>query len=259
MAAPPRTVARRVLAALLAVVAAVPFFGLVDLSTLVGLADPSEQWPVPVEASWGSFFTVLVAGAYGWIAIARNAWPGFLQLGITTVSLLFAAAGGLDPGPLLIAVGIGLSAALLLVLGGRRGRVQPDPPRRWSQLRDRWPETLLAAAALVLWLPYALAALARSRAGAGSDVTNGFEHWPVQGATGLALLLTAIALAVWAPGPRLLGVSAGITGGLIAIAALLYPDRIGATEGTIWAVAALAWALVIGIRAVARRSTIERM
>src|SRR5437764_13107484 len=117
MSVPPRLLARRVVAAVLVVIAAIPVFGLIDLTTLVGLADPAYRWPVPVNVSWGCLVGVLVGGAYVWLTIARNPLPGLVALGSVTASLLIAAVAGLDSGPLVLAAGIALSGVLLLLLG----------------------------------------------------------------------------------------------------------------------------------------------
>ena len=46
----------------------VPFFGLVDLATLIV---PGEfLGSVPLEVSWGAFFTAIVAGAF--VGVARR-------------------------------------------------------------------------------------------------------------------------------------------------------------------------------------------
>src|SRR6478735_10990505 len=104
----------QVVAWIFAAFAAVPFFGLVDLGTLLGAANPEYQWAVPLEVSWGSLFTFLVAGAYVWIAVLpRRAKPAVVQLGIVVVALAVSAVGGLDAGPAFVAFGVAVSALLL--------------------------------------------------------------------------------------------------------------------------------------------------
>src|SRR3954447_18171724 len=104
----------RILSALLALFFLVPFFGLIDLATLVGWVNPDYLWSVPLEVSWGSLFTFFVAGAFVWIAVRpARPWPGLVQLGIVSVSRALAAAATVGAGPLWVAAGIALSAALL--------------------------------------------------------------------------------------------------------------------------------------------------
>lgn len=237
-----RRLVRRVLAGVLALVAVVPFFGLIDLGTLVGLADPSERWPVPLEASWGGLFTFLLGGAYLWLALAREPRGATLQLLLVAVALVVAGVVGKDPGPIAVAAGVATSLLVLWLLDPRALRPWP---KTWS-VRLRF--LLLAMVALPIWVPYSLAAFAKSRAGAEGDVTNGIEHWPVQGAAGIALLLGAIALALWGPTP-VGSTTVVLTATVIAAAALAYPDRIGATEGRLWAVATLVWAALVALMA----------
>src|SRR5436190_7895081 len=160
----------RIVAWALGVFAAVPFFGLIDLGTLVGAADPAYVWAVPLEASWGSLFTFLVAGSYVWIAIfPRRAEPAVVQLGIVVVALAVSAVGGLDAGPAFVAVGLAGSVLLL----GWLGRAFED--RRLQLSPDVLP-LAIGVIGVALWLPYTLTALARSRLGPAGEVTNGIEH-----------------------------------------------------------------------------------
>src|SRR5439155_12462568 len=83
-AAPVRMALLRVAAVAVALFWSVPFFGLIDLATIVA---PGEFLPsVPLEASWGAFFTVIVAGAFVGVA-ARP-----LDRLAPAVQLLIAAA-----------------------------------------------------------------------------------------------------------------------------------------------------------------------
>lgn len=229
------------LAALLALVAAVPFFGLIDLGTVVGLADPAYRWNVPLEASWGALFTFFLAAPFVRIAWAERPGAACLQLLVTAAALAVAAVAGAEARLLLLAVAVGASAVLLLLLGPR-----VSPAWRPDGLSDG-PSLLLAVSGLAIWLPYALSAFARSRDGTDADeVTVGIGHWPVQGALGVALVLAAVALALRRP-LRLLRVAVVLSGALLGATALAYPDRLGATEGPVWAVVALAWAAAVAL------------
>src|SRR3954447_8299537 len=114
--APARIAARRVLAGVLALGALVPFFGLVDLGTIVGLSAPSEQWPVPLEASWGCFFTFVVGGAYAWLAIARAPRFPVVQLAVAAGALAGGSLAGGDAGPLPVALALAVSVLLLCLI-----------------------------------------------------------------------------------------------------------------------------------------------
>lgn len=234
-----RSGTRPALAALLALVAAVPFFGLIDLGTVIGLADPAYRWNVPLEASWGALFTFFLAVPYACIAGAERPGPACLQLIVTAAALAIAGVAGAEPRLLLTGVAVLASAALLTVLDPR-----VSPAWRIDAVSDR-PAVLLAVSGLAVWLPYTLSALARSRDGAdGDEVTLGISHWPVQGAVGIALVLAAVAMVVRRP-LRILRVTVVLTGALLAGTALAYPDRLGATEGSVWAVLALVWTAAV--------------
>jgi hypothetical protein len=78
------------------------FYGLIDLSTLFDLADPAYEWAVPLDTSWGSLFTSVLAGAYVWIALMPGrSWPAVVQLGIAGTALIASSLAGLDFRPLL--------------------------------------------------------------------------------------------------------------------------------------------------------------
>jgi hypothetical protein len=238
----------RVVAWVLAVFAAVPFFGLIDLGTLVGAADPAYVWAVPLEVSWGSLFTFLVAGSYVRVAVVpRRAQPALVQLGIVVVALAVAAVGGLDAGPAVVAAGVAASGLLL----GWLTHAFDGWGVKLS--RDLLP-VLVAVIGAALWLPYALTALERSRAGRAGELTNGIEHWPVQGATGLALAIGGAVMAVWRPARQLFRITLSLSAVFVGMANLGFPDRAGATQGLQWAVAVTVWGVLVALTPAASTS-----
>lgn len=226
----------------MAFLAAVVLFGLVDLGTLFGLANPAYEWPVPLEVSWGILFTFVIAGSYVWIALApARSWPAVVQLGIAAAALAIGSAAGLDGRPVWVAVPVGGSAVLFAWLTAEAaGRF----PRIWS---INLPYLLLGAAGILLWLPYVLHALEMSRAGAEGDITWGIEHWPVQGAAGLALAACAAAMAFWVPGRPLLRLTVSLSATLVGAANLAYPERAGAMDGPLWGIAWVIWGTAVAL------------
>ncbi|GGK82886.1 hypothetical protein [Ornithinimicrobium pekingense] len=235
------------MAVALALAACVLMMGVIDLLTLPGWVDQQYEWEVPLEASWGALFTFLVAGAHLWVAVRPHTpWPAFLQLGICAVSLLAGAVAGADWRLLPVALGVVVSALVLWWLLGR----PPIPSGQRPQVR---PDLLaVAAAGLLLWVPYAGFALERSRAGVLGSVTQGVEHWPVQGATGLALVLGSFALALWATGRPLLRAAVSLSAVYIGMAELAYPDREGAMGSVVWGTGVTLWGLLVALLAVPR-------
>lgn len=242
----PHMLARWV-AVVLALVAAVVMMGIIDLLTLPGWVNQQYEWEVPLEASWGALFTFFVAGAHLWVALyPESPWPAFQQLGICSVSLLFCAAAGADWRLFPVALGVALSGLVLWWLLGR----PPAPAVPSVALR----RDLLAIAGVgaLLWLPYVWVALERSRAGALGSITQGVEHWPVQGAVGLALVLAGLALALWEAGRPLLRVAVSLSAVYIGMAELAYPDREGAMGSLAWGTGVTLWGLLVALMAVPR-------
>lgn len=234
----------RVGAWVMAVVAAIPLFGLADLMTLPGWVDQRYEWQVPLEASWGSLFTFVTAGSCVAIALRpEHPWPGIVLLAITAGTLALGSALGMNARPLILAAIVASAAAAF----GLLARKAPVPfPRVWK-LRRQY--LLLAAAGVPLWLFYALHAFENSRMGAAVEdsITWGIEHWPVQGSTGLTLGLSAALLAFWMPGRGLLRITTSLSATYIGAAMLAYPDRAGAMDGSMWGVAMVLWGTVLAL------------
>ena len=238
----------RVTAVVLALVATILLMGLIDLFTLPGWVDQRFEWEVPLEASWGSLFTFVLGGAYVWVALfPRAPWPALVQLGIGALALVVSAVAGTDGRPLVLGLGVAGSAALLWALVGR------PPVDVGGRPSVRWPALAVAVLGLPLWVPYVLEAFARSRAGVLGSVTQGIEHWPVQGATGLALVLLTLTLALWDAGRPLLRVAVSLSAVDIGMAELAYPDRAGAMGDLRWGIGVTLWGLLVALVAVPRR------
>jgi len=232
-----RILAARIVAWFFAAVAAVPMFGLVDLGTVFGLANPQWEWPVSLEASWGSLFTFFVAGGFGWIgAVPVRPWPGLALVALATMALATAGALFLDPGPVWVAAGLAVSTAAvhLLLWPGR-----PPGELGWPATRP-WP--LLAVAGVPLWLGYAWHTWTAALLGRDpGDVTNGVDHWPVQVALGLALAAGSALLAQWRTDLRLWRWAFALTAIVVAYATLAFPDRAGAMPHPAWGVGFAVW------------------
>ncbi|WNB86476.1 hypothetical protein [Cellulomonas sp. ATA003] len=238
----------RVVAVVLALFSAVILMGLIDLFTLPGWVDQSFVWEVPLEASWGSLFTFFLAGGYAWVAInPRAPWPALVQLAISGLALLVGATAGADWRPLALAVGVGVSALVLWRLVGR------PAPEFGGRPSVHWAVLAVAALGVPLWWPYALTAFAQSRAGVLGSITQGIEHWPVQGAVGVAVVLGSLVLAIWDDGRPLLRVAVSLTAVYIGMAELAYPDRAGAMDDRLWGIGVTLWGLLIALVCVPRR------
>ncbi|MFP5416003.1 MAG: hypothetical protein ACLGHZ_03870 [Actinomycetes bacterium] len=240
----PHLLARWV-AVVLALLAAVGMMGVIDLLTLPGWVNQQFRWEVPLEASWGALFTFYIAGAHLWVALYPGApWPAFLQLGICSASLLVCGAGGADWRLLPLAVAVALSGLVLWWLLGR------PPSPAMPRVALRLDLLAFAAVGALLWLPYTWVALERSRAGVLGSITQGVEHWPVQGALGLALVLASLAMALWEMGRPLLRVAVSLSAVYIGMAELAFPDRAGAMGSLAWGTGVTLWGLLVALVAV---------
>ena len=240
-----RLLALRVVAALFALTWLVfPGFGLIDLSVTW---DP--DWPVVLEAGWGVFMTVLVGGSFLAIAVRpHRPAPQLITLGVALTTMLVAAGAGREP-LLLVYV------AVLLVEGAVALALLPQrQPVRSTGFAPSWPLLALAAAGAVPWLINAVAMFEADRQGAGvliGDVTNGVDHYSVQGALALALVILPLLAATWARGRRYLGLSAALCATYLGVVSYAFPDT-AAGLGPVWSPLCLSWGLAVGLTATHR-------
>jgi hypothetical protein len=224
-----------------------PGFGLADLAVSW---DP--DWPVVLEASWGAFMTVLVAGSFLTVAVRPHAraTPA-VTLAVTLVAWSVSAVAAME-WELLGFAGLLAGEAALVVLPIGRGR--PIPPRR----SVRPPLLVAAAAGAVPWTLHAVDMYRLNRnnvSEAAGDITMGTDHYAVQGALALALVGLALVAALW-PGPRRhLGLSVGLVAGYLGLVSLTHPGYDGEL-GTPWSALAIAWGVAVAVLSVprARRS-----
>ncbi|TSE16462.1 hypothetical protein B1A87_011950 [Arthrobacter sp. KBS0703] len=253
-----RVQAVKPLAWIMAGLSAVVFYGIIDLTTLADGANPDYEWKVPLEVSWGSLFTFVLAGSYAWIALRpHRAWPAVVQLAVAAVALTISSIIGADVRPLLLGVPVSGSAALFAWLSRE---VAGPFPRAFSV---DWPVLLLAIAGAPMWLFYSLRAMEESRTKpAGPEdwmfQTMGINHWPVQGAAGLAVGACALVMAFWPAGRPLMRLSLSLSATLIGAAMLAYPDRDGAMPSPMWGVAMVIWGTLLALPVADRRMDAER-
>ncbi len=164
-----------------------------------------------------------------------------MQIAIASVALGFSAAAGADVRPLWVAAVAALSALVLATMTQRSGG---GGSSSWSV--NGW-QLALAGGGMFLWLPYTIEALEASRAGVAGDITNGIEHWPVQAATGAALILASVLLAVWDSGRALLRVTCCLSAAFIGMGQLAFPDRLGAMESELWGIGVILWAVLLAL------------
>ncbi len=234
----PRSAAVRAAAAAAVLFWTVPFFGLIDLATIVA---PGEFLPlVALEASWGAFFTAIVAGPFVAVVLRpRDRSAPAVQLLLAAGALVAGALLGGRSEPLAVAALVAVLGGLLLV-----GTRWPAPRLRPALRRRSVPLLVVAALGAPFWAGYSWQAASASRIGLDDDITVGVPHWAVQVAAGLAVAACALVAAAWPHGRALLASSAGLAAVLLGVATAAYPASTGAMPSAGLGVAAVAWGLV---------------
>lgn len=187
MAPAPRTGPRQVTFRLLALVMAAFwgffFFGLIDL--LAFAAGPDFHTSLMLSTGWGLVFLFLVAAPLLAVGMRPHlAAPA--ALGLVAAVAAAVTAGALLSGSvphLTVAAGLAATVVLIAAAGDRRRAMW-----RPSWRRSAVPMVLVAAAA-VPWSAYAWAAARSTGANPVADETWGLDHWPIQAALPVALLL----------------------------------------------------------------------
>jgi hypothetical protein len=211
-----RLLACRVLAVLSALTwLLLPGFGLVDLSVSW---DPA--WPVVLEASWGLFTTVLVAGSFLAVAIRpQRSASALLVLLVALAALLVSAAAGWEWRLLGYATLLAVEVPVVF-LSPRR---EPVRPVRTSVHRVLLVVAIVGAPP---WLVHAARMYRLNIADAGEaigELTMGVDHHAVQGALAVAVVALALAAALWPRGRRHLGLAAGVCAAYLGLVSYAFP------------------------------------
>jgi hypothetical protein len=235
----------RILAMVLGILWAVLFFGLVDLFTVLG-TNSAFLRTIPLEASWGAFFTFLVALPACWMAVTRatqESAPAVVVLCASGVALAIGCAVAADPWPLLAVAGIVLTAGCYFL--------SPDHRLRWPELRLDLLLLALATVGAPGWILYSVRS-SEAFLVAYSYQSMGLEHTPVQIALGIMLTVTPFMLAFWPASRRMLRIAISASAVVIGMASLGFPDAIGGFRSVQWSMAAVIWGLTIALASAQR-------
>ena len=221
------------LAAVLALFWAVPWFGIIDLLTAV-LRDPDFTQGYALELGWGLFHLVLVAGPLVALVVRPRAQAPVVMLCVASASVLVAAGWGWSGRVAL--EGAGLLATTLLV-----GRPS------WPRGRPALAPAVLAVVALPLALWYAATWVnAVDGTPSADDITNGISHYPVQGALALALVGNCTVAALTRS--RLVALSVAVCAVGFGVESLVDPD-LDASLGSLGGVLLIAWGSLVAATA----------
>ncbi|HEY3529757.1 MAG TPA: hypothetical protein VGK78_11455 [Nocardioides sp.] len=231
-----RRVIARVVAAGAAVFWGFLFFGLIDLLTpFVGGEEFADHFLM--ETGWGLTYLVLVAVPLLVLVMRPGAVMALLELVAVGVSIAIGAGLAGSPPHVLPGVGVVLTAAVVAVLVGTR--VSGVPGR---------PTPLAAIVAVVAVPPAAAYAWEMARSTENPEETWGLDHYPLQAAFAIAVVLVALltAYAVRRPGrgcwlPACTSACSAIWFGALS---LVWPERLGSL-GTAWGAAAVVWGIAL--------------
>ena len=215
-----------------------PGFGAIDLAVTW-----SSDWPQVLEAGWGLFSTVIVGAAFVLLVVRpRRSRSIALQFLVATVALAVSAVVA-DEGRLLwFAAALALETAIVRGLSRRLWRDRPDAGGRIALSR---PLLALAAIGAVPWLAYALDMWALNREGrVEADITIGIDHYSMQGALALSLVLLSFLAAVRSDVRPLTPLSAGVAASYLGLVSLAWQDAAGGFDRP-WSAAAIAWGIAL--------------
>lgn len=225
----------RAVAVLFAVFWGFFFFGLIDL--LVFLQGPEFLPSFQLETGWGLFFLIIVAVPLLAIAVIPDAvLPAALQQ-VSAAGVAIAIGAGLSGSPEHVIPAAGVAATALTVAAVGRVRIPLPSLRRWS-----WAPGALVVASAGPCAAYALMSAGAAREGLRADETWGLDHWPIQAALAVGVVLLG-ALATTRPRGWFLPTwCVGMCATWFGVASWRYPD-VDASLGRPWGAAAIVWGL----------------
>jgi hypothetical protein len=244
----------RIVAGLALLASLVLNFGLVDLITAI---DPSPEWqPVRLlEAGWGIVFGILLPIPLA-AQLRRGGGPvaSLQQLVVLTAALALATLLTLKAHEWLLVAFWAAVTAIIVALHPARAQLLARPAK---------PDPVLATVAALALVPaaiYAAQMAANHRAGLPGDDTNGFQHWTVQAALPIALVLLVALSALKTDGWRIPAITAAIGAATLGLFAIVDKGNAGDLS-TGWGAGALEWGIVVLLATARahRRALTERM
>ncbi|HEU4370899.1 MAG TPA: hypothetical protein VFV05_21970 [Methylomirabilota bacterium] len=216
-----------------------PGFGAIDLAVTW-----SADWPQVLEAGWGLFATVIVGAGFVLVAVRQQATPTAVpQLAVAAVALGVSAMIAEETRLLWVASALLLQIGIVWLLSRDVGAHPRDP----RAVRPALSKALLLLGLLgtVPWLAYANRMWASNREGrADADITIGIDHYALQGALALSLVLLPLLAAVRPRARSFSTVTAAVAAFYLALVSVAWPDAAGALPEA-WSLAAAAWALAL--------------
>lgn len=237
--------ALRIVSAVFALAYGTVLFGFIDLGAL-WISNPSFSESTHLEASWGSLLTFFGAIPLATLAVRPRAlWATTAMLATVAGAVVAGAFVTRDPAALWLALVVAVNTAAVLPLGlalERRGALRLDPIR----IRLAVVPLLLAIIGTPLWGVYVVHAAGRF-GGPPVDLTLGLDHWPIQVATGIAVVLASFAAALLPVVRPLATSAAALSAAAIGVGAAAYPHSASATESPVWGIAVVFWGVAMAL------------
>ena len=239
--------ALRIIAGVLAAVWAMPLFGLVDLVTALSWREGWEE-SLLLEASWGALLTFFIMVPLLVVAVRPGRFAeAVLWSGVTAVSLVVGTIITGDAAALWLALIAAVTGAIVVALGLAATRRGGLPRPRRPRVQPSWLLGVLALAAIPLWGAYAASAASVPAGAPTPYISITFDHWPVQAASGIAVIL-ASAIAAVVVGARTLGVcAAALSAAVIGVIMALSQELPVATESPLWSIGAVLWGVLLAL------------
>jgi hypothetical protein len=220
-------VAARFFAGLAAVLFAVPFFGIVDLSTAPSQPGGDFYDYYLLETGWGLLYTFLVPVPF--VMWSCRPWWTTPARQLIAIAACVVLVGLATPDIGHVVLGLLFGAG---VVGINHYLRRPLWPRRDLVVHGLNPLLVLlllavAGAAAV----YATAMIDAARSGEPDSITMALRHLPMQAAFALAIPVSAavavLASAAGAPGWRIAAVPAAVSAAWFGVLSVIYPDHLG--------------------------------
>jgi hypothetical protein len=196
-----------------------------------------------LEGAWGLYMTVFIGVPFLTITIrGRTRAPAVAVLYVATIALAFSGIVATEAGAFVMAVILGFETVIVT-----------GPP---SALLDRMqfrfaPQALLVPLVLgaVPWLVYAWTMWTLNRQERPErDITNGVDHYSVQGAYALALLTLVALAAMWPAGRLYVGLAAGSSAVLLGLISWTWHPSPGSFDHR-WSALCVCWGLTVVVMA----------
>jgi hypothetical protein len=238
-----RLVAIRWLAACSALLWLLPGYAIADLT--VTWTDP---WPVVLEAGWGLLFGVFVAVPFITLAVDPANVPAVVQLCAVAVVVVVAGVLAHNWQAIVTDAVLALQVIAILLIGGRRAFWRRLGPPQLSVAL-----VLATIAGLVPWTVYAHSMFSADRENRpGGDITNGVDHYAVQGALGLVLIALTGLTATWPLRFLSTGLQVAVSAFYLGLVSLAHQDAV-AGFSTFWSLMAMLWGVVVALAVLAAR------